>query len=48
MNKYLDFENDIEHIESVLNKLDVNKSNYRVEKNKLLVKKKKINKQNLF
>ena len=28
MNRYLDFENDIENIESVLSKLDVNKSDY--------------------
>ena len=42
MNRYLDFENDIENIESVLSKLDVNKSDYKSEKNKLLDKKKKI------
>ena len=41
MNRYLDFENDIENIESVLSKLDVNKSDYKSEKNKLLDKKKK-------
>ena len=41
MNRYLDFENDIENIESVLSKLDVNKSNYKFEKNKLLDQKKK-------
>jgi len=42
MNKYLDFENDIENIESLVNKLNVNKSDYKFEKNKLLDKKKKL------
>ena len=30
MNRYLDFENDIENIESVLSKLDVNTSDYDI------------------
>ena len=35
MNRYLDFENDIENIESLINKLNENKNDYEVEKNKL-------------
>ena len=31
MNRYLDFENDIENIDSVLSKLNVNKSDYKFE-----------------
>ncbi len=42
MNRYLDFENDIENIETLLNKLDVKKIDYQSEKNKLLDKKKKL------
>ena len=48
MNRYLDFENDIENIESLLSKLNVNKSDYEFEKKKLLDQKKKIIKKNLF
>ena len=48
MNRYLDFENDIENIESLVSKLNENKSDYKFEKNKLLEKKKKINKKNIF
>ena len=40
MNRYLDFENDIENIESLLSKLNVDKSDYEFEKNKLLDQKK--------
>ena len=32
MNRYLDFENDIENIESLLSKLNVNKNDYEFEK----------------
>ena len=42
MNRYLDFENDIENIESLVSKLNENKSDYKFEKNKLLEKKKKL------
>ena len=42
MNRYLDFENDIENIESLLSKLNVDKSDYEFEKNKLLDQKKKL------
>ena len=42
MNRYLDFENDIENIESLINKLNLNSSNYKFEKNKLVDQKKKI------
>ena len=48
MNRYLDFENDIVNIESLINKLNLNSSNYKFEKNKLEDQKKKINKKNLF
>tara|TARA_Y100001970_G_C14245893_1_gene868168 strand:- start:221 stop:1159 length:939 start_codon:yes stop_codon:yes gene_type:complete len=41
MNRYLDFENDIENIESLISKLDLNSKNYEVEKEKLLEQKKK-------
>ena len=34
MNRYLDFENDIENIESLVNKLNEKKSDYKLEKNK--------------
>ena len=39
MNKYLDFENDIEILDSKINELDINNSNYISEKNKLTEKK---------
>ena len=42
MNRYLDFENDIANIESLINKLNLNSSNYKFEKNKLVDQKKKI------
>ena len=42
MNRYLDFENDIENIESLINKLNLNSSNYKFEKNKLEDQKKKL------
>ncbi len=42
MNRYLDFENDIENIESLINKLNLNSINYKFEKNKLVDQKKKI------
>ncbi len=42
MNRYLDFESDIENIESLLNKLNENKSDNQFEKNKLLDQKKKL------
>ena len=42
MNRYLEFENEIENIESLLSKLDVNKSDYKFEENKLSDKKKKL------
>ena len=47
MNRYLDFENDIANIESLINKLNLKSSNYKSEKNKL-VDQKKNNKKNLF
>ena len=40
MNRYLDFENDIENIENVINKLDIKKQDYKSEKEKLLDQKK--------
>jgi len=42
MNRYLDFENDIANIESLINKLNLNSSNYKFEKNKLEDQKKKL------
>ena len=42
MNRYLDFENDIANIESLINKLNLNSSNYKFEKNKLVDQKKKL------
>jgi len=42
MNKYLDFENEIENIEKLIADLDINKNNFRSEKEKLLDKKNKI------
>ena len=40
MNRYLDFENDIEKIDNQIIKLDVNDSEFIVKKNKLKEKKK--------
>ena len=42
MNRHLDFENDIANIESLINKLNLNSSNYKFEKNKLVDQKKKL------
>ena len=42
MNKYLDFENDIENIEKLIANLDISNNNFRSEKAKLLDKKNKI------
>ncbi len=42
MNKYLDFENDIENIEKLILNLDISKNNFRSEKAKLLDRKNKI------
>ena len=42
MNRYLDFENDIANIESLINKLNLNSSNYKFEKKKLVDQKKKL------
>ncbi len=42
MNKYLDFENDIENIEKLISNLDLSKNNFKSEKAKLLDKKNKI------
>ncbi len=42
MNKYLDFENDIENIEKLIANLDISKNNFSSEKAKLLDKKNKI------
>ncbi len=42
MNRYLDFENDIESIENLINNLDISKENYISEKEKLTDKKKKL------
>ncbi len=42
MNRYLDFENDIANIESLINNLNLNSSNYKFEKNKLEDQKKKL------
>ena len=42
MNRNLDFENDIVNIESLINKLNLNSSNYKFEKNKLEDQKKKL------
>ena len=39
MNKYLDFENDIEILDIKINELDINDSNFNSEKNKLTEKK---------
>ncbi len=42
MNRYLDFENDIENIEKLITKLDKNKNNFKSENAKLLDKKNKL------
>ena len=47
MNRYLDFESDIENIEKLITELDINKNNFKSENVKLLDKKKIISK-NLF
>ena len=39
MNRYLDFENDIENIEKLIIELDKNKNNFKSENAKLLDKK---------
>ena len=39
MNRYLDFENDIENIEKLITELDKNKNNFKSENAKLLDKK---------
>ena len=39
MNKYLDFESDIEILDSKINDLQINDSNFINEKNKLIEKK---------
>ena len=39
MNKYLDFESDIEILDSKINELHINDSNFISEKNKLIEKK---------
>ena len=39
MNKYLDFESEIEILDNQINELDINDSNYISEKNKLTEKK---------
>ena len=47
MNKYLDFESDIEILDSKINKLQINDSNFLVEKNKLIEKKNILLKKNI-
>ena len=42
MNKYLDFENDIEKIDKLITELDKNKNNFKSENSKLLDKKNKL------
>ena len=42
MNRYFDFENEIENIETIINKLDINKKDYQPSKQKLLDQKKKL------
>ena len=42
MNKYLDFENDIENIDIQINKLKSNENDFALKKNKLIEKKNKI------
>ena len=47
MNKYLDFESDIEILDSKINDLQINDSNFINEKNKLTEKKNTILKKNI-
>ena len=42
MSRYLDFENEIEKIENIINNLDINKKNFKSEKEKLQSKKKNL------
>ena len=42
MNRYLDFENDIENIENLIAELDISKNNFKSKKTELLDRKKKI------
>ena len=46
MNKYLDFESDIEILDSKISELHINDSNFINEKNKLIEKKNTILKKN--
>ena len=39
MNRYLDFENEVEKIENQINELNIHDDNFNIEKNKLLEKK---------
>ena len=48
MNRYLDFENDIENIEKLITELDKNKNNFKSENAKLLDKKEQFISKNLF
>ena len=48
MNKYLDFENDIEILDSKINELHINDINFISEKNKLTEKKNTILKKKIF
>ena len=47
MNKYLDFESDIEILDIKINDLQINDSNFINEKNKLIEKKNTILKKNI-
>ena len=42
MNRYLDFESEVEKIENKINELDIKEVNYSNEKDKLLIKKNNI------
>ena len=42
MNRYLDFENEIENIETIISKLDINTKDYKIDKEKLLDQKKSL------
>ena len=42
MNRYLDFENEVEKIENQINELNIHDDNFNIEKNKLLEKKNKL------
>ena len=48
MNKYLDFESDIEILDIKINDLQINDSNFINEKNKLIEKKNTILKKKIF